>query len=175
VELKGIQRQVGITFLFVTHDQEEALTMSDRIAVFSAGRIEQVGSPAEVYEQPATPFVAGFVGTSNLLRGDAAAQVLGREGTWSVRPEKIRIAALDAQPAADEDAAAGTVSEVVYVGSATRFLVDLDAGATLVALQQNLQTSSMDVQGMRGSRVLLVWKKQHEFQVQPASPQLAHQ
>ncbi|HEY5031619.1 MAG TPA: ABC transporter ATP-binding protein [Actinomycetes bacterium] len=175
VELKGIQRQVGITFLFVTHDQEEALTMSDRIAVFSAGRIEQVGSPAEVYEQPATPFVAGFVGTSNLIRGDAAAEVLGREGTWSVRPEKIRIEAVDAQPAADEDAAAGTVSEVVYVGSATRFLVDLDAGATLVALQQNLQTSSMDVQGMRGSRVLLVWKKQHEFQVQPASPQLAHQ
>jgi putative spermidine/putrescine transport system ATP-binding protein len=165
VELKGIQRQVGITFLFVTHDQEEALTMSDRIAVFSNGRIEQVGSPADVYEQPATPFVAGFVGTSNLLRGDAAKQVLGRRGTWSVRPEKIRIEAVGVLPAADEDAAVGTVREVVYVGSATRFLVDLDAGATLVALQQNLQTSSMDVQGMRAARVLLVWKKVHEFQV----------
>ncbi len=165
VELKQIQRQVGITFLFVTHDQEEALTMSDRIAVFADGRIEQVGSPAEVYEQPATPFVAGFVGTSNLLSGEAATQVLGKQGTWSVRPEKIRIAAADAVPAGDEDGAPGTVREVVYVGSATRFLVDLDAGASLVALQQNLQTSSMDVQGMRGSRVLLAWKKEHEFQV----------
>ena len=165
VELKQIQRQVGITFLFVTHDQEEALTMSDRIAVFADGRIEQVGSPAEVYEQPATPFVAGFVGTSNLLSGEAATQVLGKQGTWSVRPEKIRIAAADAVPAGDEDGAPGTVREVVYVGSATRFLVDLDAGASLVALQQNLQTSSMDVLGMRGSRVLLAWKKEHEFQV----------
>jgi putative spermidine/putrescine transport system ATP-binding protein len=165
VELKAIQRQVGITFLFVTHDQEEALTMSDRIAVFAGGRIEQVGSPAEVYEKPATPFVAGFVGTSNLLQGAAAGQVLGREGTWSVRPEKIRIAAADARPGPGEHGAVGTVREVVYVGSATRFLVDLDAGATLVALQQNQRTSSMEVQGMRGARVLLVWSREHEFQV----------
>lgn len=169
VELKAIQRQVGITFLFVTHDQEEALTMSDRIAVFSGGRIEQVGSPAEVYEKPATPFVAGFVGTSNLLVGDAAVQVLARTGTWSVRPEKIRLAAPDAQPGPGEDGALGTVREVVYVGSATRFLVDLDAGATLVALQQNQQTSSMDVQELRGARVLLVWAKEHEFEVNPAA------
>jgi putative spermidine/putrescine transport system ATP-binding protein len=175
VELKGIQRQVGITFIFVTHDQEEALTMSDRIAVFAGGRIEQVGSPAEVYEQPATPFVAGFVGTSNLLRDAAAQQVLGREGTWSVRPEKIRIEPADATAGPDEDGALGTVNEVVYVGSATRFLVDLDAGATLVALQQNLETSSMDVQGMRGRRVLLVWKKEHEFQVHAAVEQPAGQ
>ncbi|CAN5157468.1 ABC transporter ATP-binding protein [soil metagenome] len=165
VELKAIQRQVGITFLFVTHDQEEALTMSDRIAVFSAGRIEQVGTPAEVYEKPATPFVAGFVGTSNLLTGEVATHVLGREGTWSVRPEKIRIEPDGARPGTGEGGAAGTVSEVVYVGSATRFLVDLDAGARLVAVQQNLQTTSMDVQGMRGTRVQLVWKREHEFQV----------
>ncbi|WP_421741134.1 ABC transporter ATP-binding protein [Cellulomonas sp.] len=165
VELKAIQRQVGITFLFVTHDQEEALTMSDRIAVFSGGRIEQVGSPAEVYEKPATPFVAGFVGTSNLLTGPAAVEVLGREGTWSVRPEKIRIVPADAQPGPGEHGAVGSVREVVYVGSATRFLVDLDAGATLVALQQNQRTSSMEVQEMRGGRVLLVWSREHEFQV----------
>jgi putative spermidine/putrescine transport system ATP-binding protein len=165
VELKAIQRQVGITFLFVTHDQEEALTMSDRIAVFAGGRIEQVGSPAEVYERPATPFVAGFVGTSNLLQGAVAAQVLDRAGTWSVRPEKIRIAPADAQPGAGEHGALGTVREVVYVGSATRFLVDLDAGATLVALQQNQRTSSMEVHQMRGARVLLVWSSEHEFQV----------
>ncbi|WP_426594182.1 ABC transporter ATP-binding protein [Cellulomonas sp. McL0617] len=169
VELKAIQRQVGITFLFVTHDQEEALTMSDRIAVFAGGRIEQVGSPAEVYEKPATPFVAGFVGTSNLMDGRVATQVLGREGTWSVRPEKIRIAQADAQPGPGQHGAVGTVREVVYVGSATRFLVDLDAGATLVALQQNQQTSSMDVQEMRGARVLLVWSREHEFQVTTAA------
>lgn len=170
VELKAIQRQVGITFVFVTHDQEEALTMSDRIAVFSGGRIEQIGTPAEVYERPATPFVAGFVGTSNLLGGDAARQVVGREGTWSVRPEKIRI-----EREADDDGQAsgaagrhgtqGTVREVVYVGSATRFVVDLDVGGTLVALQQNLQTSSMDVQQLRGARVRLAWRPEHEFRV----------
>ena len=166
VELKDIQRQVGITFVFVTHDQEEALTMSDRIAVFASGRVEQVGSPAQVYEQPATAFVAGFVGTSNLLAGDAAQQLLGRAGTWSVRPEKIRIEEVGAAAAADEDTALGTVREVVYVGSATRFLVDLDAGATLTAVRQNLQTSSMDVMRMRDARVQLVWKKEHEFEVQ---------
>ncbi len=165
VELKELQRQVGITFLFVTHDQEEALTMSDRIAVFNEGRIEQVGSPAEVYERPATPFVAGFVGTSNLLRDEAARTVLGKDGVWSVRPEKIRLAGPGEQPAADEHVAPGKVREVVYVGSATRFLVDLDAGGSLVALQQNLQASSMDVLGLRGNPVRLVWKKEHEFAV----------
>jgi len=169
VELKAIQRQVGITFVFVTHDQEEALTMSDRIVVFNHGRIEQVGEPAEVYERPATPFVAGFVGTSNLLRGDATRSVLGTEGVVSVRPEKIRVAAEDTRPGEGEDGAAGTVRDVVYVGPATRFLVDLDAGGSLVALQQNLSTSSRDVQGLRGSRVRLIWKKEHEFSVASAA------
>src|SRR5919197_1062454 len=92
LELKQIQQQVGITFIYVTHDQEEALTMSDRIAVFNTGRIEQVGSPADVYERPATRFVAGFVGTSNLLTGAAAATIVGASGTFTVRPEKIRLA-----------------------------------------------------------------------------------
>ena len=147
VELKAIQRQVGITFLFVTHDQEEALTMSDRIAVFAGGRIEQVGSPAEVYEKPATPFVAGFVGTSNLLQGDGRRAGAGpRRARGRCARRRSAIAAADAPPGPGEHGAAGTVREVVYVGSATRFLVDLDAGATLVALQQNQQTSSMDVQ-----------------------------
>jgi putative spermidine/putrescine transport system ATP-binding protein len=169
VELKGIQRQVGITFVFVTHDQEEALTMSDRIAVFDSGRIEQVGSPAEVYERPSTPFVAGFVGTSNLLTGEAARTVLDKEGTYSIRPEKIRVAEVAVTPAGDEHAAPGTVREVVYVGSATRFLVDLDAGGSLMALQQNLHASSMDVMGLRDTRVALVWKREHEFRVVDAT------
>ena len=165
VELKEIQREVGITFLFVTHDQEEALTMSDRIAVFNQGRIEQVGSPAEVYERPATPFVAGFVGTSNLLSGARRAdRARARTGRLVGPPrEDPDRAGRATQPAADEHAAAGSVREVVYVGSATRFLVDLDAGAELMALQQNLQTSSMDVQELRGSAVRLIWKKEHEF------------
>jgi len=165
VELKQIQRQVGITFVFVTHDQEEALTMSDRIAVFHDGRIEQVGTPAEVYERPATPFVAGFVGTSNLLEGAASLAVLGREGVFSVRPEKIRIARPDESPGPHQDGALGSVREVVYVGSATRFLVDLDAGGHLVALEQNRETSSMDVLALRGTRVRLIWNKDHEFHV----------
>jgi putative spermidine/putrescine transport system ATP-binding protein len=169
VELKAIQRQVGITFVFVTHDQEEALTMSDRIVVFSRGRIEQVGEPAEVYERPATSFVAGFVGTSNLLQGGAARTVFGKDGVFSVRPEKIRVAAEDDQPGAGEDGATGTVRDVVYVGPATRFLVDLDAGGTLVALQQNLRTSSQDVRGLRDTRVRLIWNKEHEFSVASAA------
>ncbi|MET8534324.1 ABC transporter ATP-binding protein [Streptomyces sp. NPDC005065] len=169
VELKAIQREVGITFVFVTHDQEEALTMSDRIAVFNQGRVEQIGTPAQIYERPATPFVAGFVGTSNLLTDDAAEQVVGDRGTYSIRPEKIRV--LKESAIADEpqhSRATGTVAEVVYLGDATRFLVDLDAGGRLTALQQNLETSSEDVAAFRGSRVTLQWHRRHNFQVPEA-------
>ncbi|WP_405151607.1 ABC transporter ATP-binding protein [Sphaerisporangium sp. NBC_01403] len=166
VELKEIQREVGITFLFVTHDQEEALTMSDRIAVFDRGRIEQVGTPAEVYERPSTPFVAGFVGTSNLISGDAAKAVLGKDGTFSVRPEKLRLVLdVDAPVGEDDHSATGTVAEVVYAGAATRFVVDLDAGGRLIVLQQNLEVSSMEVTGLRGSRARLVWNRRHEFAI----------
>jgi putative spermidine/putrescine transport system ATP-binding protein len=166
VELKGIQREVGITFVFVTHDQEEALTMSDRIAVFNAGRIEQVGSAADVYEHPATEFVAGFVGTSNLLRGEASLKILGLDGVFSVRPEKIRLAGVDDRVGEGEHSATGTVAEVVYVGDATRFVVELDAGGSLVALQQNTHTTSSDVAKLRGSQARLVWRREHEYRVQ---------
>ena len=165
VELKGIQRQVGITFVFVTHDQEEALTMSDRIAVFNEGRIEQVGTPAEVYERPATGFVAGFVGTSNLLTGDVARTVLDKDGTYSVRPEKIRLAEPGESSGPEEHDAHGVVRAVVYAGSVTRFVVDLDVGGTLVVTQQNLHTTSMEVQSYRDARVRLIWHREHEFQV----------
>jgi putative spermidine/putrescine transport system ATP-binding protein len=166
VELKAIQRQVGITFVFVTHDQGEALTMSDRIAVFNEGRVEQVGTPAEVYEQPASAFVAGFVGASNLIEGQAAVAVLGREGVYSVRPEKLRVETdLDAKVQEGEHSATGTVAEVVYAGAATRFVVDLDAGGRLVAVQQNLQASSMDVLKLRDARVRLAWRREHEFAI----------
>ncbi|MCP9207605.1 ABC transporter ATP-binding protein [Streptomyces cucumeris] len=169
IELKELQREVGITFVFVTHDQDEALTMSDRIAVFNRGRVEQVGTPAEIYERPATPFVAGFVGTSNLLTGPAAEQVVGETGTFSIRPEKIRVLKEDRDGGTpDASGAVGTVAEVVYLGDATRFLVDLDAGGRLTALQQNLETSSEDVAAYRGSRVRLQWQPRHTVRVPDA-------
>ncbi len=161
IELKGIQKEVGITFIYVTHDQEEALTMSDRLAVFNRGAIEQVGTPADVYEHPATPFVAGFVGTSNLLKDDAARAVIGQEGVFTVRPEKIRIADPDAMPDVDEHSARGTVREVVYLGSDTRYIVALDVGGELVVTEQNLQTSSMEALAAQGRPVRLIWKRQH--------------
>jgi putative spermidine/putrescine transport system ATP-binding protein len=165
VELKAIQREVGITFVFVTHDQEEALTMSDRIAVFNSGRIEQLGSPADVYERPATEFVAGFVGTSNLLQGDAARIIVGQDGAFSVRPEKIYIADPDEPLGGGVHSALGTVREVVYVGSGTRYVVDLEPSGSLIALQLNQMTSSMDVMAMRGRRVRLAWRIENEYRV----------
>jgi putative spermidine/putrescine transport system ATP-binding protein len=165
IELKAIQQQVGITFIYVTHDQEEALTMSDRLAVFNEGRIEQVGTPADVYERPTTPFVAGFVGTSNLLRGDVARAVIGSEGTFTVRPEKIRISAPDAPVAEDELSAMGQIRDVIYLGSDTRYIVALEAGGELVVTQQNLDTSSMEVLEARGRTVRLVWKRRHVLAV----------
>jgi len=161
VELKGIQQQVGITFIYVTHDQEEALTMSDRIAVFNRGRIEQVGAPAEVYEKPATRFVAGFVGTSNLLTGEAARAIVGRAGTFTVRPEKIHLASPANEPADDEVAAAGRIREVVYVGPDTRYIVQLEAGAELVVTEQNLRTTSTEALAQQGREVRLIWKRHH--------------
>ncbi len=159
VELKVLQRDVGITFVFVTHDQDEAITMSDRIAVFNGGRIEQVGTASDIYERPASEFVAGFVGTGNLIKGDAAHRLLGRAGTFSVRPEKIHIHSDPADSApSGRESAKGTVVEVVYAGATTRFVVDLDAGARLVALQQNSQPSTAALD--RHAPVLLSWRRQ---------------
>jgi len=162
VELKSIQRDAGITFLFVTHDQEEALTMSDRVAVFNDGRIEQVGTPREVYERPASAFVAGFVGTSNLLEGEAARTLLGSDGVFTVRPEKIRLA--DGAAATGEVQAPGRVEEVVYAGAATRYVVRLDVGGELVVLRQN--DEDHDVDGVRrDDAVRLSWRREHVYPV----------
>ncbi len=159
VELKAIQRDVGITFVFVTHDQEEALTLSDRVAVFNQGRIEQVGSATDVYERPATAFVAGFVGTSNLLHGPAAQRVLGRLGTFAIRPEKLRLLGPDDAPDVGESTTAGTVSEVVYAGPVTRVVVELDAGARVIAVQQNASRGLVTAE--RGDRVDVAWHHEH--------------
>ncbi len=168
IELKAIQQQVGITFIYVTHDQEEALTMSDRLAVFNRGRIEQVGPPADVYERPATAFVAGFVGTSNLLRDDVARAIVGRSGTFTVRPEKIRLAEPSDAVGPDETSALGHIRSVVYLGPDTRFVVALEAGSDLVVTQQNLATSSMDALALDGKAVRLIWKQQHNFAIESA-------
>ena len=165
IELKAIQQQVGITFIYVTHDQEEALTMSDRLAVFNAGRIEQLGSPADVYERPATRFVAGFVGTSNLLTAEVARTILGRTGTFTIRPEKIRLAAADAAPGPDEASALGHIASVVYLGPDTRYIVELEAGGRLVVTEQNLTTTSTEVLEQQGKAVRLIWKRQHELPI----------
>jgi putative spermidine/putrescine transport system ATP-binding protein len=176
IELKRIQREVsdvGMTFVYVTHDQEEALTMSDRLAVFNEGRIEQIGTPAEVYEHPQTEFVAGFVGVSNVLDRD------GRR--FTVRPEKVHMleddgtggetgtgrrldgarqgAEVPASPAPER----GTVRDVVYVGMFTRYIVQLDRGGELAVVRLNLETSSQEALEARGRRVRLEWQPEHTF------------
>ena len=154
IELKRIQQEAGITFVYVTHDQEEALTMSDRIAVFNAGRIEQVGPPAEVYEHPASEFIAGFVGVSNVLERD------GRR--YTVRPEKIHILREGEAAEVGWHVEEGVARDVVYVGAVTRYHVVLDAGGELQVVSQNLATTSSDVAGARGRRVRLQWRSEQE-------------
>lgn len=161
IELKAIQQRVGITFVFVTHDQEEALTMSDRLAVFNHGRIEQIGSPADVYEHPQSGFVAGFVGVSNLVSGAIAKAITGSPDTFSIRPEKIRMQAPGTTVGSDMCAVEGTVRDVVYLGMHTRYLVELAGGSDLTVVQQNLDTTSMDVHAARSRRVQLVWQREH--------------
>jgi putative spermidine/putrescine transport system ATP-binding protein len=161
IELKAIQQQVGITFVFVTHDQEEALTMSDRIAVFNSGRIEQVGSPAAIYERPATPFVAGFVGVSNLVGGAQAAAIMGAPVVFSIRPEKIRIVAPEAAVPDGMCTAVGHVRDVIYLGMYTRYLVELDGGSDLTVIAQNLDGTSSEALEAKGRRVRLVWQRTH--------------
>src|SRR3954451_6944574 len=150
LELKRLQGELGITFVYVTHDQDEALGMSDRIGVFADGRLEQVGTPGEVYEHPANEFVAGFVGTSNLLERDGA--------RVTVRPEKIRILT-DREPApggwTEEP---GSVREVIYLGAVTRYVVDLASGGSLVVVSQNLETSQREAAARRGRPVRLTWR-----------------
>jgi putative spermidine/putrescine transport system ATP-binding protein len=165
VELKHIQGEVGITFVYVTHDQEEALTMSDRLAVFDQGRIVQVGAPAEVYERPTNQFVAGFVGVSNVLERD------GRR--FTVRPEKVRL--LDpGERAEGMHAEPGVVRDVSYLGVLTRYVVDLRAGGELVVVRQNLETTSTDALQDKGREVLVAWRPEHTYVIQEPSSDAGH-
>jgi putative spermidine/putrescine transport system ATP-binding protein len=155
LELKRIQRELSeqVTFIYVTHDQDEALTMSDRIAVLADGRIQQVGTPAEIYEHPVNEFVAGFVGTSNVIeRG-------GRRCT--IRPEKLHVLGAGAAVPDGMDSEQGEISEVVYLGAVTRYVVALAGGGTLTALRQNLETSATEALAERGRKVRVAWRPEH--------------
>jgi putative spermidine/putrescine transport system ATP-binding protein len=169
IELKAIQQQVGVTFVFVTHDQEEALTMSDRIAVFNLGKIEQVGSPAEVYEHPATAFVAGFVGVSNLLSGPAAQAISGSAAAFAIRPEKISIVAPGAGVADGMCSADGRIRDVLYLGMHTRYQVALDGGGELTVVAQNLDGTSSEALAARDRPVRLIWQRKHNQVIGSAS------
>jgi putative spermidine/putrescine transport system ATP-binding protein len=160
VELKTIQGEVGITFVYVTHDQDEALTMSDRIAVFNGGRIEQVSPPVELYEQPATEFVAGFVGVSNLLERDGA--------RFTIRPEKIQL--LD--PAATPNGLRverGRIADIAYAGMLTRYTVALEAGGELQVVRQNVEGTSVDAASEQGREVMVGWRPEHTVAVRGSS------
>jgi putative spermidine/putrescine transport system ATP-binding protein len=161
LELKAIQREVGITFIFVTHDQEEALTMSDRLAVMNGGRIEQLGTPIDVYERPANEFVAGFIGVSNLLERD------GRR--FTIRPEKVRLVDPDAPPAATFHSEPGRIADVIYLGAVTRYVVELDAGEKLIAIRQNVETAEESAQLTVGQRVHATWLPAQTFTINPPS------
>jgi putative spermidine/putrescine transport system ATP-binding protein len=158
--LKSLQQSLGITFVYVTHDQDEALTMSDRLAVFNQGRIEQIGAPAEVYERPANAFVAGFVGVSNVVERDGK--------RFAVRPEKIRMTEAGAEPASGSHAETGRIRDVVYAGMVTRFLVELDGGGELQVVRQNLETSSAEALDAKGRAVLLEWRPEHQLELDQA-------
>jgi putative spermidine/putrescine transport system ATP-binding protein len=154
LELKSIQREVGITFVYVTHDQEEALTMSDRLAVFNEGKIEQIGPPAEVYEHPESEFIAGFVGVSNVLERD------GRR--YTIRPEKIDLLEDGREPSPGSHVEPGVVRDVQYVGPVTRYHVALDRGGELQVLAQNLDEGSSEVLEVKGRRVRVEWNPEQE-------------
>jgi putative spermidine/putrescine transport system ATP-binding protein len=161
LEIKHIHESLGVTVVYVTHDQGEALAMSDRLAVFNHGRIEQIGSPRAIYEHPATVFVAGFVGVSNLLEGALAMRITGDAASFAIRPEKIRIAAPDDAVPDDCHAATGSIAGATYQGANTRYAVALDGGGALTVTTQNLDADGEDAAGAIGRVVRLIWRKSH--------------
>lgn len=161
VELKAIQRESQITFIFVTHDQEEAMRMSDRIAVFNAGKIEQIGTPREVYERPATAFVSGFLGGSNLFGPSEAGKLVGQNQLVNIRPEKIRIASIGNSVASDEQSVEATVVETAYLGANTLYVLEVSGGFRMIATKVNKELPGQTEGFAAGDRVLAKWKKDH--------------
>ena len=161
VELKTIQREAGITFVFVTHDQEEAMRMSDRIAVFNQGRIEQLGTPHEVYEQPSTAFVAGFLGVSNLISGERAQTLVGRSELVNIRPERVKLHPSTYKAAPGETAVKATVVEVAYTGANTLTIVDTEAGARIISMALNEELPGHKDTFVVGNKVVAAWRNDH--------------
>jgi len=157
-ELKAIQRRIGITFLYVTHDQEEAMAMSDRIAIMNQGVIEQVGSPREVYQLPATAFVASFIGTSNVIVREGRAQ--------SLRPERLQLLAIGAEAPGGTVVEPGTVDDVVYLGMVTRIHVHLDGGDDVVVVQTNDASSTISPVVQSGERIQVSWRREDAFELE---------
>jgi putative spermidine/putrescine transport system ATP-binding protein len=158
-ELKELQQEVGITFIFVTHDQDEALSMSDRIAVFNGGRVEQVGTPAEIYERPATAFVAAFVGTTNVIDAELARRVTGQAGRFTVRPERISMLDVTVAAPATHYSLVGQIRDAVYLGADTRYVVSVTGGEDMVVIEQNREGSSSDADARVGREVRLAWRR----------------
>ncbi|MGW6173643.1 ABC transporter ATP-binding protein [Arthrobacter sp. NPDC055138] len=163
VELKQIQRTVGITFVFVTHDQEEALTLSDRVAVFNDGVVEQVGTPEDLYERPGSRFVASFLGNTNLVEGALALQLTGSESLLSIRPERIHVRRLDDPLDSDGlSTVEATIEEIIYTGPATRYVARTAGGQSLIVQEQNDSRASA---AQRGDRVRLQWSSRFNYAV----------
>jgi putative spermidine/putrescine transport system ATP-binding protein len=160
-ELKSIQRQVGITFVYVTHDQGEALSMSDRLAVFNHGRIEQIGAPAEVYDHPATQFVAGFVGQTNLLEGYLAQRLGGFPASYAVRPERIRILPAGAEVPLGHASIEGRIAAVTYLGASSRVEVEVEEGGRLQVVEQNVDGGMCMADRAPGTAVRLAIERRH--------------
>jgi putative spermidine/putrescine transport system ATP-binding protein len=165
VELKKIQRDAGITFIFVTHDQEEAMRMSDRIVVFNSGRIEQVGTPEQVYEEPRTNFVAGFLGTANIFSVDVAQTFLGAPTTVSIRPERIRLQALGKKIDKSETSVKGIVQEAAFVGANTIYIIETEFGMKLTVRKTNTELLGQDDSFVAGDQVMAVWRNSHVAQI----------
>ena len=161
VELKRIQREAGITFIFVTHDQEEAMRMSDRIAVFNAGKIEQIGAPREVYESPRSAFVASFLGVSNLISGASAKSLFGSEELFNIRPERIKLSSENSQLASDELGVVATITDVAYTGANTLYVLESESGLRLIATRLNEELPGQDIRLEAGNRVLASFRKEH--------------
>ena len=192
VELKRIQREVGITFIYVTRDEEEAMTMSDRIAVMNWGKYEQLGDPESLYERPQTRFVAGFLGVSNLLAGTVdgtadgfalvkladdtrlrvpSALVDGDSGIEvGIRPEKIRMNWTEAVIAPAANQLDGTVTDVSYVGVSTQYIVEAKGGIPMSVYEQNVERTSQGSLFRQGDAVRLSWLPEHTFVVRGSAP-----
>lgn len=165
VELKKIQRDAGITFVFVTHDQEEAMRMSDRIVVFNSGLIEQVGTPEQVYEEPRTNFVAGFLGTANIFTVDMASKLLGTSSTVSIRPERIRLEALGTKIDKGETSIVGRIHEAAFVGANTIYIIETEFGMKLTVRKTNTELLGQDNSFVAGDQVMAVWRNSHVAQI----------